>query len=309
MRVPPAPAQHPDPDQPPDPAARRRLIRLRAEVGALEAADGMPAGRAAPSTTAHWMAGRRRLREAVLADDPGALLTWPVVRDTMLVAGERHPYLDAEVEVLRADRAWDERWAPATVEDPVGSPPPLPGLPQASGNRVHHAYQFRHLERTAGVAVQDLTGVVEFGGGYGAMCVVAHRLGFRGTYTVFDLPEWSALQRWYVGEVGLPVGERPGVQVVSDEDDLRTAIAGSGPADLFVAMWSLSETPLELRERLLPGGEGFGAWLFGYQAGFEGIDNVAWFEDFRRRRPEVDWSGGEPEDVSGNRYLVGRRRT
>lgn len=288
--------------------ARDRLVRLRAEVGALHLAESDAAAQRPttqrPTTTAHWLEGRRRVREAVLADDPAALLTWPVIRDTMLVAGdEHHPYLPAELAVLRDDPEWAARWQPACVEDAVGQPPPLPGLPEASGNRLHHAYQFRLLERAGGTPVQDCTGVVEFGGGYGAMCAVAHRLGFGGTYTVFDLPEWSALQRWYLASVGLPHA-----RVISREDELRAAITDAGPGDLFAALWSLSETPLALRERLLPGGEQFGTWLFGYQPSFEGIDNVAWFADFRRRRPDVQWSGGEPEEHSGNRYLVGRRR-
>lgn len=286
-----------------DSPARNRLIRLRAEVGALHEAEG--GGGAKPATTDHWLQGRRRVREAVLADDPRELLTWPVVRDTMLVAGERHPYLAAELAVLRQDPEWDTRWAPAVIEDPVGQPPPMPGLPGSSGNRVHHGYQFRHLERTTGLAAQDLTGIVEFGCGYGAMCAVAHRLGFSGTYTAYDLPEWTALQRWYLGEIGL---DGPGVRLLSQEQELQAAVAAAGPGDLFVAMWSLSETPLDLRARLLPGGEGFGGWFFGYQARFEGIDNEAWFAEFTRSRPEYAWSGGEPEQASGNRYLVGRRR-
>lgn len=282
-------------------AQRDRLVRLRAEVGALHQQA------VSAQTTAHWERGRRRLREAVLADDPSRLLTWPVIRDTMLVAGDRHPYLAAELATLQDDAGWEQRWRPACAEDDTGAPPPLPGLAGASGNRLHHAYQFLQLERAGAGAVQDYRHLVEFGAGYGSMCAVAHRLGFRGDYSLYDLPEWSALQRWYLGEIGLDVGDDGSVRAASAEDDLGAAVAGAGDRSLLVAMWSLSETPLELRQRVLPAGDRFGGYLFGYQASFEGIDNLAWFEQFQRDRPDVAWTGGEPEAASGNRYLVGRR--
>lgn len=282
-------------------AQRERLVRLRAEVGALH----QQAVRA--TTTEHWDVGRRRLREAVLADDPARLLTWPVIRDTMLVAGDRHPYLAAELAALQDDDGWEQRWRPACADD-TGAPPPVPGLPGASGNRLHHAYQFLQLERAGAGGVRDYRHLVEFGGGYGAMCAVAHRLGFSGSCLLFDLPEWSALQRWYLGELGLFSGEDGAVRTSSDEAELRAEVAGADERSLLIAMWSLSETPLELRERILPGGDRFGGYLFGYQAAFEGIDNLAWFARFQRDRPDVEWTGGEPEPASGNRYLVGRRR-
>ena len=282
-----------------DGGQRDRLVRLRAEVGALH----QQAVRA--STTRHWEEGRRRLREAVLADDPEQLLAWPVIRDTMLVAGDRHPYLAAELAALQDDAAWEQRWRPACLDE-VGAPPPLPGLPGGSGNRLHHAYQFLQLERAGAGGVQDYEHLVEFGAGYGAMCAVAHRLGFAGSCLLFDLPEWSALQRWYLVEVGL-LHDRQ-VRTSSDEAVLRAEIGRADEHSLLVAMWSLSETPLELRERVLPGGDRFGGYLFGYQARFEGIDNLAWFAQFQRDRPDVVWTGGEPEAASGNRYLVGRRR-
>jgi hypothetical protein len=283
-----------------DGGRRDRLVRLRAEVGALHR-QAVQA-----STTRHWDEGRRRLREAVLADDPEQLLSWPVIRDTMLVAGDRHPYLAAELATLQDDAGWEQRWHPACLDE-IGVPPPLPGLPGGSGNRLHHAYQFLQLEQAGAGGVQDYRHLVEFGAGYGAMCAVAHRLGFSGSYLLFDLPEWSALQRWYLGEVGLLADGGP-VRTSSDEDVLREEVARADEGSLLVAMWSLSETPLELRQRILPGGERFGGYLFGYQATFEGIDNLAWFAQFQRDRPDVEWTGGEPEAASGNRYLVGRRR-
>ena len=281
-------------------AARERLVQLRAEIGALHRTA------AQATTTAHWAQGRRRLREAVLADDPQVFLTWPVIRDTMLVAGERHAYLAAELAALQAQDDWSSRWRSACEDDGTGAPPPLPGLPGGSGNRLHHAYQFLQLERAGGGSVRDYRGVVEFGGGYGALCAVAHRLGFTGDYLLFDLPEWSALQRWYLGEIGLPTGDGSRVRVSSTEDDV--VAARTAPGTLFVAMWSLSETPLQLRDRVLPGDDRYAGYLFGYQAQFEGIDNLAWFAQLRQDRPDVEWSGGEPEEGSGNRYLVGRRR-
>src|SRR5207244_11597755 len=80
--------------------------------------------------------------------------------------------------------------------------------------------------------VDDLACVLEFGGGYGSMCRLFHNLGFRGRYLIFDLPAFSALQRFFLRSIGMCVGSPEefrdgacGVALSSNVGDLQTLVA------------------------------------------------------------------------------------
>ena len=48
--------------------------------------------------------------------------------------------------------------------------------------------------------------IVEFGGGYGSMCRLVRKLGFKGRYVIFDLRPILALQKYYLGLHGVEAG-------------------------------------------------------------------------------------------------------
>jgi hypothetical protein len=89
------------------------------------------------------------------------------------------------------------------VESPVGNPKPSPDYPGSSGNLIHQAYSLAQLTEIGDCRLENLSQIVEFGGGFGTMCKLVHQLGFKGRYIIFDLPECSALQEYYLNAVGL----------------------------------------------------------------------------------------------------------
>jgi hypothetical protein len=87
--------------------------------------------------------------------------------------------------------------------------------------------------------LRSIKSIVEIGAGYGDMCSLIHDLGFKGEYTIVDIPETQPIQEFYLGKQGV-------TPKWSFEDDNVTH------ADLVIATWSLSETPLEYRAQLMP---------------------------------------------------------
>lgn len=87
--------------------------------------------------------------------------------------------------------------------------------------------------------LKDMRSIVEVGAGYGDMCSVIHALGFKGEYTIVDIPETRPIQEFYLGKQGI-------TPKWSFEDD------NVSHADLVIATWSLSETPVEYRNVLMP---------------------------------------------------------
>jgi len=242
------------------------------------------------SLTAHpeWIKNRKRLRAAVLHKDPRAFLTWDVVNETMFIPPYA-PFVRHELRALR-NRDWDS-WRRAIAERAAGLPFPSVFYPFSSSNAIHHAYHLHCFESETKTCIRDYRTIVEFGGGYGSLQRIVHNLGFTGNYVGYDLPELQALQRYYLGSIGVH-------RAVTEQRE---------PPRLFIATWSLSESPVELRERIADEVSDFDAFLIAYQKHFGGIDNDAYFAAWRRRFPSIRWRLIKIEHLPHDYYLFGVR--
>lgn len=284
------------------------VARLRADIAeiARSADSGIEAD-------ALWNAKRAELRRFAATGDPARFMRWPPVRTTMVK--RRHGPVAVELRHLRRRPDWPTRWRPALREMTLGGPRPFPRLPTTSATVLHTAHHLCRFEELTGVRPETAAFVLEFGGGYGAMGRLLHRLGFRGVHAIYDLPEVSALQRFYLGHAGIPVaawdGRAPGsgVVTISTPDHLERVVAlrPRGTA-LFLASWSLGETPLALRDRFLAAVSGFDAFLLGYTARFGDIDNRAAFAEWRAALPHLVWHDLPlPHMGKAEWYLFGAR--
>ena len=106
-------------------------------------------------------------------------------------------------------------------------------------------------------------------------------------------------------------GESIQPQFVSDIGALETKW-GKNEDDsrkLFVALWSLSETPIALRDRLTSLALNSTGFLLSYQLAHDGHSNVSWFEEFSDTASEqFDMFHAEIQHLPGNYYLFGTRR-
>lgn len=240
-----------------------------------------------------WGKHRRSLRNHVATsttmDD---FLRWSTVVATMF-RGDC-PEVRAEWEALAA--ADLERWTRATQDPGVGGAERLPYAPHTTGNLVHQAYHLYQWEKATGRRVDSLESIVEFGGGYGAMALVCKQLGvspgYRRRYTIYDLPEFSLLQRYYLDVCGV-------------ENVECTTIDMPFWACLYIACYSLSETPLKERWHHLPAD--CGAYLIAAADSWDGVDNNEWARDFMRERPGVTWANVYNDLFPGHWYLMGAR--
>jgi len=259
----------------------------------------------AGSTDAYWDAKRAEFRRQLLTQDPRRFASLPPVAETMFI--DYPPYVERELERLENSVDWATRWK-AALKEPQGLRlPPCPYHPASSGNRIHHAHHLMAWEAFANVKVGDLNTVLEFGGGYGGMAALAHSLGFGGRYYIYDLPELSALQEFFLLSNGIEAGSPApglGVSCLSDYAALEP-LSVSGKLDLFIATWSLSETPIPFRrdllERLRPR-----YWLIAYQENFQAYDNDAFFREWCAEHAQWRWKKVAADLIPGrHHYLFG----
>src|ERR1700730_14183287 len=271
---------------PPSSSELRLIAELRKSIRAL------PEPPVDNNLESHaWNTFRRTLSKSILSNDPRAFLSWEVIRQSMFV-GEPG-YVRLELDRLRDTREWSPRWERAIEEADIGMPTRISAYRRTSGNLVHHAFVLNEFETKAACRVEELKMVVEFGGGYGAMCRLFHNLGFAGRYVIYDLPEFSALQSYYLGSLGLPVikdsenlSTPEGVFCVSALSALGELCVGQ-PIDLLVGTWSISEAPVAVREAFFAELPIVRRYLFAFQPNHGGVDNITYFASWARRDPEM----------------------
>lgn len=288
------------------------IEELRRRFRAFEPVDAEPHSEAEKA----WAKNASRLHTLVLSDDPRAFLRWDVITETMSVSNEY--FLDEEFSSLRQSPEWNDKWKPALREVPTGNPIPFVYYPKTSGNCIHHAYHLQRLGGVTGYSVDDFDTILEFGGGYGGMCRLAHNLGFGGRYIIYDLPQFSALQEYYLRSLKLPVGTEKnpletekGILCLSDIGRMEQSLnrAAADRRTLFIATWSLSEAPIPVRDRVEPFVSTCDAYLMAYQDQFQTIDNRDYFSSWEKRLGGgIEWWDRPIDHLPGNNYLIGTRR-
>ena len=226
--------------------------------------------------------------------DPKGFAGWPCIYHTMRVDHWRDA-TDQECAALRKE-------APdllAVCEMPVFGYPKDYYEGVYSAALIHQAHHLLLLRKHLGIHPASMDTIFEFGGGYGAMALVIRRLGFKGDYTIMDLPEFALLQQYFLSN-----NEVWNVKWTGAIDHTSTE-----PYDLFIACYSLSEVDYEMRQRTLSAFPSSN-YLFLYTNRFASYDNEAYFFDILPKT----WQGHEWEWIPAkhlpvkNYYSFGRRR-
>ncbi len=289
---------------------RQAITRLRNDLEALAPTD--PALPLDPPAK-KWRLFTQMLRERCLNDDPRLFLSWEVIRSNM---GYRANTRD--LRFLRRSPLW-EKLRPALREPSLTNRQPFFAWPETSENAVRQAFHIAQFQRKTGAMPTDFDVIVDFGGGYGSMARLIQGLGFRGTYIIFDWPEFLALQRFYLAlaEVSAPIEVRPDalraptIAQVSDLEGLRRLLATlpASAKKLLIATWSLSEAPVPLRDEILSAVRP-DAYLLAYQHSFGGIPNRPYFDRVAIDCPRVSWYDYSMAYIPAerNRYRIGMTR-
>jgi hypothetical protein len=168
------------------------------------------------------------------------------------------------------------------------------------GNMSHHAYHLSKFEQHSGKDVSSLSSVFEYGAGYGNTCEIIHKLGFNGDYYIRDFPEFCLLQQFYLEENNI------------DTSKIVWNPSETPEVDLFIAEWSLSETPHEERKNC--GYEKCATnYLLAFQHSFKEVENyfdtvqnMDYFDSFKNNNSScMIWYYERIEHMPNSSYLIG----
>lgn len=158
-------------------------------------------------------------------------------------------------------------------------------------NLFNQAYHLHRWMKGSSFSVVDMDSIVEFGGGYGAMALLCHRLGFNGKYTIIDFLELIAIQKHYLSAE----------QITCDYVESPSGLDAVPDADLLIACHSISEADIATRQTVLL--HSYRSYMIAYHTRFGGINNVEYFDDYIKCLPRITW---QHMDSLRGYFLVGR---
>ena len=291
----------------PSPTPREKMLikTLRDKLSAL---PSLPFSVSYSAAENEWNKNIASLRKTMLRKDPRRFLTWDVVTATMFFKGK-----DLELTYLQKRPDW-LLWKEAIRESPIGSPLRYPTHRDSSGNLIHHAYSLARFLSDCDVNINNLSSVFEFGGGYGSMCRLFYQLGYTKQYIMFDLPEFTLLQEFFLQSLDktFNISQKPSqtehkqILLFSNLEALRTQ-ANIQKIDLMIGTWSLSEASIPLRGSILKAVDDPQYYLFAFQKKFNEVDNEKYFSSFAKTHSGYEWKLSSVEHLPDNFYLFGRK--
>ncbi len=296
--------------KPPRAEEKKRAEILRGKIKNLQSSGDLLNR---PAAEKFWTAYRNNIRRDILQKDPRNFLNWAPIRSSMF----HEPEDRLELDILKASPVWPE-FQKALVEQKPGNPRPYWFYSQTSGNLLHHAYIWQEfLKVFPEIKTREFKTIFEFGGGYGSFCRLFYRLGFSGKYFIYDLPEFSFLQEYFLNSINIPAALASGsvnssVSLLDSVEVLRSNANLVESPDLFLATWSLSESPIELREKIFEVVKSPGAFLIAFQGmlsnpGSE-VNNLEYFKKFMAQRPGYDWQLTNIQQLPHSYFMLGRKK-
>jgi hypothetical protein len=148
--------------------------------------------------------------------------------------------------------------------------------------KCNHHY-FTYNQKT-NKNILEFDRIVELGGGCGDMAKFIRMMGFKGEYTIIDLPELSTIQ---------------GYNLQGYDVNFTSSTIKHSPNTLFISTWALSECPLDWRNEVISELQPE-HYLITYQEYFENISNRDYFSSWEGIRVDIPWI---PWD-GGSKYLI-----
>lgn len=288
---------------PPTKNEQELIDELRNSVRALplEEVAGEPAER-------KWRKFKLELRNKILTSDPREFLSWEVVKNNMVYRASLRDFNE-----IRKNEGW-QKYKQALPEKGIPNSNPYFCMPESSENSIRQVFHIMTFKSTTGIEIENLDMIVDFGGGYGNMCKLIHKLGFKGKYVIFDWPEFSLLQNFYLKSSGITAhiskiaGSGNGIYLINSLEELQKLTSNKKPS-LLIATWSLSETPATFREQFfnsIPCDN----YLITYQKQFGGVSNKGYFDILKTKLNNLVWFDFPMKYIrtEKNRYLIGKKK-
>ena len=188
-----------------------------------------------------------------------------------------------ELGALKNSKKWPF-YKKLIQEDSIGNPIRYFLYQNSSGNKINHVYHLSILFNELNINLSRIRKVFEFGGGYGCMARIFSKINQEIKYTCFDTHYVNLLQYYYLKHNNLDAGfsKKNNYTLISNLKTINNNYE-TNLKSLFIANWSLSETPISFRKNFLTIIEKSDVILICFQETFEDIDNLKYFNQLKSK--------------------------
>ena len=188
-----------------------------------------------------------------------------------------------ELKYLYRDIKWNF-YKKLLVEDNVGNPVRYFLYPKSSGNKINHVFHLCTLINQFNIDIKKIKNVFEFGGGYGCMARIFSKINKDIKYTCFDTFHVNLIQFYYLKYNDLNVGfsKKNNFFLTSELKEIQNYYLNNSNY-IFIANWSISETPINFRKKFEVIIKNSKYILISFQENFENLNNLNYFTNLKKK--------------------------
>jgi len=192
-------------------------------------------------------------------------------------------FIYKELIHLKNNKNW-KFYKKLLIEDDVGDPIRYFLYPKSSGNRINHVFHLSILIDEFKVDLKKIKSVFEFGAGYGCMARIFSKINGNIKYQCFDTFLVNLLQYYYLQHNKLNVGfSFKNNFFLNSNFNYLEKYNKKNFNYLFIANWSLSETPIKFRKKFETTINNSKYILISFQEKFENINNLNYFRELKNK--------------------------
>ena len=167
---------------------------------------------------------------------------------------------------------------PKLNDSNVGDPYQVGLLPNCSPVSITHSYQLHLLKKHLGIFIpqEQISYIVELGGGYGHTCRMIKNFGYAGRYSIIDFPLMLNIQEDFLKQNDIN-------DVEYHTLDMEMVQPKENETSLLYASFSLNEMPMEQRQHIEPYYDQYDYLFFAHNSAFDGVDNVKYFNELKTK--------------------------
>lgn len=218
----------------------------------------------------------QKIKNIIINNELKNLLRYSFVQKIFFI--HNRLFIFKELQELKKSKNWNI-YKKLIIEDDIGNPVRYFLYPKSSGNRIHQVYHLLILEKNLKISIKSFKKIFELGGGYGCLARIFSMCNKIKSYEIFDTKIVNLIQYYYLKILNCNVGftKKNKIYLLNKIQNKKEKY------DLFIANWSLSEIPLNYRNKFIPIIKNSKFILISFQERFEEINNLKFFIHLKKK--------------------------
>lgn len=203
---------------------------------------------------------------------------------------------------MKKNHCFQKQIFPHMLDSSFGNPFKFKLMSQCSPTTICHTYYLYIINNYLNIFIpNEITHLIEVGGGYGNLARLCRSYGYCGKYSIIDFPEMNVIQKTYLKHNSIT-----NVHFYTLNDSW---IPNEEDISMLISAYSINEMPLITRKVIEPLYQHFNYLFFAYNSSFGGVDNFDYFDMLSKNILQQNFNIKKIKNKHKNHYfLMGIRK-